>query len=394
MCSRPSQTNISRKASSTASPSSASPSSSTASARLMGNGCRSIWVRGMNRAGTTIEVRDLYKIFGPSPRNYVEAVRRGHSKAELGKSHGHVLGLNNINISMAAGKIQVVMGLSGSGKSTLIRHINRLIEPTSGSIVIDGRNILEMSELELREFRRNRTAMVFQRFALLPHRTVIDNVTFGAEVRGVDKAKSREAGMRWIQRVGLHGFEHRYRTEISGGMQQRVGLARALANDASILLMDEAYSALDPLIRTDMQTMLLDLQSELKKTIVFITHDLDEALRIGDNIVILRDGSIIQQGDSQDILLNPADDYIRRFIKDVNRARFIKVDAVMDPAQKTGAGPTLKSGTTLEVAALELTKASRDCALVTGRDGQPIGLVTLHQITAALSSGEDADPAP
>jgi glycine betaine/proline transport system ATP-binding protein len=361
----------------------------------MGTGCRNIWVRSVSKGDATIEVRDLYKIFGVSPKEYVDAVRGGLSKAELGRSHGHILGLNNINISMAAGKIQVIMGLSGSGKSTLIRHINRLIEPTSGSIVIDGRNILEMSELELREFRRNRTAMVFQRFALLPHRTVIDNVTFGAEVRGVDKAKSRETGMRWIERVGLHGFEQRYPHELSGGMQQRVGLARALANDASILLMDEAYSALDPLIRTDMQTMLLDLQSELRKTIVFITHDLDEALRIGDNIVILRDGSIIQQGDSQDILLKPADDYIRRFIKDVNRARFIKIDAVMDRSQKNGNGATspLRSGTTLEVAALELTKTSRDSALVTDNGGQPIGLVTLHQITAALSSGTETQAA-
>src|SRR5262247_3270500 len=218
----------------------------------------------MSRSETSIEIRELYKIFGKSPEQYVDAVRNGLAKADLAKTHGVILGLNDINISIPAGKIQVVMGLSGSGKSTLIRHINRLIEPTSGSIVIDGRNILEMSELALREFRRNRTAMVFQRFALLPHRTVIDNVTFGAEIRGVDKVKSRETGMRWIERVGLHGFEHRYPHELSGGMQQRVGLARALANDASILLMDEAYSALDPLIRTDMQTMLLDLQSELK----------------------------------------------------------------------------------------------------------------------------------
>ncbi|MEW6634641.1 MAG: glycine betaine/L-proline ABC transporter ATP-binding protein [Pseudomonadota bacterium] len=342
----------------------------------------------MNKGDASIEIRDLYKIFGGSPRQYVQAVRDGLSKAELGKVHGHILGLNNINISMPAGKIQVVMGLSGSGKSTLIRHINRLIEPTSGSIIIDGRNILEMSEVELREFRRNQTAMVFQRFGLLPHRTVIDNVTFGLEVRGIEASKCRQIAMRWIDRVGLIGFEHRYPNELSGGMQQRVGLARALSNDASILLMDEAYSALDPLIRTDMQTMLLELQAELKKTIVFITHDLDEALRLGDRIVILRDGSIIQQGDSQDILLRPADDYIERFVKDVNRARFIRIDAVMDraPCSEKASLPRLKSGTTLEVAAKELTNSTYDQAVVVDGSSEPLGLVSLRQITAALSS--------
>lgn len=340
----------------------------------------------MTNSGTSIEIRDLYKIFGPNPQRFVEAVRTGLSKEALGRDHGHILGLNNINISMPAGKIQVVMGLSGSGKSTLIRHINRLIEPTSGSIMINGRDVLAMSELELREFRRTGTAMVFQRFALLPHRTVIDNVMFGLEVRGIDKAKSTDTAMRWIERVGLKGFEGRFPSELSGGMQQRVGLARALSNDPAILLMDEAYSALDPLIRTDMQTMLLELQDELKKTIVFITHDLDEALRLGDQIVILRDGSIIQQGSSQDILLRPADDYIARFVRDVNRGRFIRVDAVMD-ATATAAGetlPKLASGTTLEAAVKQLSDAAADAAIVTAENGRHLGKVTLRRIMASL----------
>ncbi|TIS68455.1 betaine/proline/choline family ABC transporter ATP-binding protein [Mesorhizobium sp.] len=342
----------------------------------------------MSRSDASIEIRDLYKIFGNNPKQYVGAVRSGLSKSELSNAHEHILGLSNINISIPAGKIQVIMGLSGSGKSTLIRHINRLIEPTSGSIMINGRDILNMSELDLREFRRDQTAMVFQNFALLPHRTVIDNVTFGLEVRGIDKAKSRETGMRWIDRVGLLGFETRYPTELSGGMRQRVGLARALSNDASILMMDEAYSALDPLIRTDMQTMLLELQSELRKTVVFITHDLDEALRLGDQIVILRDGSIVQQGDSQSILLNPADDYIERFVKDVNRGRFIRVDTIMDPVglSKRSVLPHLKSGSSLEAAAKVLTNSSSDIGIVTGDSDQPLGMVSLRQITAALSS--------
>jgi glycine betaine/proline transport system ATP-binding protein len=249
-----------------------------------------------------------------------------------------------------------------------------------------------MSELELRQFRRNRTAMVFQKFALLPHRTVIGNVTFGLELRGVGTAKAREVGMSWIERVGLRGFDARYPHELSGGMQQRVGLARALSSDAAILLMDEAYSALDPLIRTDMQTMLLDLQSELKKTIVFITHDLDEALRLGDRIVILRDGSIVQQGDSQDIVLRPADDYIARFVKDVNRGRVIKVDAVMQPAPQNvdGSLPQIRSGATLETAAKALTDSAFDKAIVTDGASRPIGAITLRLVTASLSSNPEA----
>jgi glycine betaine/proline transport system ATP-binding protein len=348
----------------------------------------------MNKTDASIEIRDLYKIFGRSPKQYVDAVRNGLPKSELTRVHGHILGLNNINISIPAGKIQVVMGLSGSGKSTLIRHINRLVEPTAGSIIIDGRNVLDMPEHELRDFRRNHTAMVFQRFGLLPHRSVIDNVTFGLEVKGVDRAKSREIGMRWINRVGLDGFESRFPHELSGGMQQRVGLARALSTDASILMMDEAYSALDPLIRTDMQTMLLDLQKELKKTIVFITHDLDEALRLGDRIVILRDGSVVQQGDSEDILLRPADDYIERFVRDVNRGRFIKIDAVMDRAasQPDSSLPVLRSGTTLEAAAKQLAKTTSDAAIVVNDTGHSLGKITLRQISSAMSTANELEP--
>ena len=282
------------------------------------------------------------------------------------------------------------MGLSGSGKSTLIRHVNRLVEPTAGSIMIEGQDILQMSEQQLRSFRREKTAMVFQKFALLPHRTVLDNVSFGLEVRGMDRTQSRKTAQKWIERVGLKGFDARYPHELSGGMQQRVGLARALSNDASILLMDEAYSALDPLIRTDMQTMLLELQQELNKTIVFITHDLDEALRLGDQIVILRDGSVVQKGNSQDILLNPADDYIRRFVKDVNRGRFLQVDAIMRPPSGMESGlPRVTSGTTLEDAARAMSHEQSDAAAVVSGSGEMLGRVTLRQITAALSGSEE-----
>lgn len=332
-----------------------------------------------------IRVENVSKIFGADPAAALARVWDGMGKTELLEATGHVLGLHEINLDIREGETFVIMGLSGSGKSTLIRHINRLIEPTSGSIMIDGRDILSMSEEELRDFRRRGTAMVFQKFALLPHRTVIENVLFGLEVRGIDKAKARDDAMRWIERVGLKGFEGRYPNELSGGMQQRVGLARALTNDTSILLMDEAYSALDPLIRTDMQTMLLDLQKELGKTVVFITHDLDEALRLGDGIVILRDGSIVQQGNSQDILLRPADDYIERFVKDVNRGRYIKVDGVMSPVNGSAApGMRLPTGTTLEVAVKELSHAGQTEAVVTGADGKPLGVAKLQNIMEAL----------
>jgi glycine betaine/proline transport system ATP-binding protein len=354
----------------------------------MARACRGTGATRMSDRLASIEIRDLYKIFGRSAAKHIDAIRGGLSKADLQRTYGQVLALNNISISIAAGKIQVVMGLSGSGKATLIRHINRLIEPTSGSILIDGRDVLAMGERELRDFRRNRTSMVFQRFALLPHRTVLENVAFGLEVRGVAAPKARDVGMRWIERVGLHGFDARYPHELSGGMQQRVGLARALSNDAPILLMDEAYSALDPLIRTDMQTMLLDLQAELKKTVVFITHDLDEALRLGDQIVVLRDGSIIQHGDGQDIVLNPADDYIRRFVKDVNRGRIVKVDRVMRPIPTNARDglPQVRADATLDAAAKLLADGSSDEAIVVDAVDRPVGAISLRLIASALSA--------
>jgi glycine betaine/proline transport system ATP-binding protein len=333
-----------------------------------------------------IRIRHLYKIFGRSPRTFLDAVKGGMSKAELNEKHGHVLGLRDINIDMPAGGIQVVMGLSGSGKSTLIRHINRLIEPSTGEILVGDIDVVTMNHDELRRFRRERTAMVFQNFALLPHRTVLDNVVYGLEIRGLPRAEQEAAARRWIERVGLQGFERRYPRQLSGGMQQRVGLARALANDAPILLMDEAFSALDPLIRMDMQTVLLDLQKEIRKTIVFITHDLDEALRLGDRIAILRDGEIVQQGSGQDIVLRPADDYISTFVKEVNRGRVIQVESVMSAignAESAGA-LSIPAGSVLEDAARLLTESARDSALVADPQGKPIGRVDMRTIVAAM----------
>ena len=330
-----------------------------------------------------IEIRDLYKIFGPNGRDYVDAVRNGMTKAELNERHGHVLGLKDINIHCPAGEITVVMGLSGSGKSTLIRHINRLIEPTTGEVLYEGVDVTRMSKSELMQFRRHKTAMVFQRFALLPHRTVIENATYGLDIQGVASDVARERAQYWLDRVGLSGFEDSYPNQLSGGMQQRVGLARALATDAEILLMDEAYSALDPLIRMDMQTVLLDLQRELKKTVVFITHDLDEALRLGDKIAILRDGEVVQQGTGQEIVLSPADAYISDFVKEVNRGRVIVVDTIMEPGGTEGE-VTLPSGMHLEEAAKIMVEADAHHGTVRGADGRPLGRVSMVKIISSM----------
>jgi len=334
-------------------------------------------------ADNSIEVKGLYKIFGPHGEKYIEAVENGMSKDELNAKHGHVLGLKDINIHMPSAKIQVIMGLSGSGKSTMIRHINRLIEPTAGEVIYQGHDVCQMSKSDLQEFRRHKTAMVFQKFALLPHRTVIDNTLFGIELQGVARGESEERARHWLSRVGLDGFEDNYPNQLSGGMQQRVGLARALTNDAGILLMDEAFSALDPLIRMDMQTILLELQEELHKTIVFITHDLDEALRLGDRIAILRDGAVIQQGTGQDIVLNPADAYISDFVKEVNRGRVIKVDTIMSSGAAS-AEIQIPSGSSLEFAAKKMTDTGQSTAAVIDASGVAVGGLTMKAVIDAM----------
>ena len=277
-----------------------------------------------------ISIKSLYKIFGKNPKRAMEHVQNGIGKDQLLEKHNHVLGLSDINLDIEDKSIQVVMGLSGSGKSTLIRHINRLIEPTSGSVNVEDQEITNLDLGELRDFRRQKTAMVFQKFALLTHKTVLENVSFGLDIQKKDPNKTKDKAMEWIERVGLTGYEKKYPQHLSGGMQQRVGLARALTNDAGILLMDEAFSALDPLIRKDMQDMLLELQKELHKTVVFITHDLDEALKLGDNIAILKDGKMDQEGIPAEIILNPKTEYVRKFVEDVNRTRVLKAKHIME----------------------------------------------------------------
>lgn len=281
---------------------------------------------------TLIKIEGLFKLFGNNPKKHMPLVAQGLTKDDILAKTGHTLGLKDINLDIRKGEIFVIMGLSGSGKSTLIRHFNRLIDPTEGKVIIEGTNIMTLDTKALREFRQKKMSMVFQRFGLMPHNTVIENVSFGLKAQGVDKETRLKKAQQWLNDVGLGGYEEQYPAQLSGGQQQRVGLARALCTDAEILLMDEAFSALDPLIRSEMQDQLIDLQAKLHKTIVFITHDLDEALRIGDRIAILRDGELVQVGEPADILLHPADDYVEKFVRDVNRARALTVDTVMQPA--------------------------------------------------------------
>lgn len=334
-------------------------------------------------AAVGISIKNLYKVFGPTPALYIDAVRQGMSKQELHDEHGHVLGLRDINIDMPGGAIQVVMGLSGSGKSTLIRHINRLIDPTAGELWVGDQDVITMNPRQLLRFRRERTAMVFQNFALFPHLTVLENTEYGLQIQHVARKKRREAALRWIERVGLKGYEASYPNQLSGGMQQRVGLARALTNDAPILLMDEAFSALDPLIRSDMQSILLELQQELGKTIVFITHDLEEALRLGDRIAILRDGEVVQQGTGQQIVLKPANDYISSFVKDVNRGRVIRCRTLMTPGVGVE-GPTVDASLVIEEAARLLSSEGKDVANVVNSKGKVLGSISMSDIIAAM----------
>ena len=281
---------------------------------------------------TKVEVKNLTKIFGKRVGKAKALLDAGKSKAEILAATDSTIGVNQANFTVNEGEIFVIMGLSGSGKSTMIRMLNRLIQPTSGQVLIDGKDVMSMDKQALRELRRKTMSMVFQSFALLPNRTILQNAEFGLEIQGVDKDTRQKAANDALELVGLHGYADQYPDQLSGGMQQRVGLARALANNPEILLMDEAFSALDPLNRKDMQDELLDLQANMQKTIIFISHDLNEALRIGDRIMIMKDGEIVQLGTPEEILSQPADAYVERFIEDVDRSKVYTAGNVMERA--------------------------------------------------------------
>jgi glycine betaine/proline transport system ATP-binding protein len=333
-----------------------------------------------------VKISNLTKIFGPNAKSVLKHVENGMGKDDLLREHKHVLGLSNINLNLKNKNIEVIMGLSGSGKSTLIRHINRLIEPTTGSIMIGGEDVIQMSAEQLRKFRQQKTAMVFQSFALLPHKTVMDNVCYGIHLQGIVGEEAEKRAQKWIDRVGLDGYEDRYPSQLSGGMQQRVGLARALTCDTEILMMDEAFSALDPLIRSDMQDLLLELQSELHKTVIFITHDLDEALKIGDQIAILNGGELIQHGSPQNILMNPADDYVKDFVKKVNRSHVLHAESVMIDAKpsETGTNVIVKESDTIDNVLCEILRSNAEYAVVRNESGTDTGYLTKHCIAQVV----------
>ena len=283
----------------------------------------------MSSERALIEVEGLWKVFGDRPGRVFQSEYESTSRAEIQEALGLVVALRDVSFRVLAGNIFVVMGLSGSGKSTLVRCLIRLIEATSGQIRFDGEDIRKFSPKELMQFRRTKVAMVFQHYSLLPHRNVVDNVAYGLKIRGVDKEARYKSAEEAIEVVGLGGWENYFPREMSGGMQQRVGLARALVMNSEVILMDEPFSGLDPLIRREMQDQLITLQSNLKKTIVFITHDLNEALKLGDRIAIMRDGEIIQEGSPEDIVMRPTDDYVIEFVRDVSRAKIIRAKAIM-----------------------------------------------------------------
>ncbi len=334
-----------------------------------------------------ITVKNLYKIFGSDPQKGLELLKQGKNKEQIYEETGLTVGVQNSSFTVNKGEIFVVMGLSGSGKSTLVRMFNRLIEPTAGEIIIDGEDVLKMNQNELVMFRRKKTGMVFQSFALMPHLTVMDNVCFGLDLDKVDKQKREERALDALKQVGLEGWGKAYPKQLSGGMQQRVGLARGLAVDPDIMLMDEAFSALDPLIRTEMQDELLKLQDQHERTIVFISHDLDEALRIGDRIAIMEGGRIVQVGTPEEILQNPADDYVRAFFRGVDPTGVISAGDIVRDSQPTFVWHSYEAGPRAVME--KLSDADREFGYIIGSERQFHGVVSTESLQKVVETESD-----
>jgi glycine betaine/proline transport system ATP-binding protein len=343
---------------------------------------------GDMRTEPTLHVGDLWKVFGPKGDNLIGTPDADLPRSELLAKRGCVAAVKNISFDVAEGEVFVVMGLSGSGKSTLVRCLTRLIEPTAGTVSIEGDDITKASESKLRDLRRTCVSMVFQHFGLLPHRTVIDNVGYGLEVRGMSKAKRRARAAEVVEMVGLKGYEKAYPDQLSGGMQQRVGLARALANDPRLLLFDEPFSALDPLIRRDMQDEVIRLQGDLKTTMVFITHDLQEAVKLGDRILIMRDGECVQVGTPAEIVAEPADDYIRDFVSDVPKSHVLTLQYVMRAPRPDDSleGPAMSSDTVVQKAAHAALQSDHPVRVVD--EGKLVGIVDDEAILRVVVAEE------
>lgn len=332
-----------------------------------------------------IAFQNVFKVFGSRASDAVKMIEAGSDKSEILSRTGCTVGVNDVSFDIRAGEIFVVMGLSGSGKSTLLRLINRLIEPTLGSILVDGEDVTRMSKRDLIQLRRRDMSMVFQSFALLPNRTVLENAAFGLEVSGEPEATRREKAMKALSAVGLDQYAQSSPDQLSGGMKQRVGLARALASEPTILLMDEAFSALDPLIRTEMQDELLRLQTEHSRTVVFVSHDLDEAMRIGDRIAIMQDGAVVQVGTPEDIVINPANDYVRSFFRNVDVSQVFKAG---DIARQTQVTLIERPGMDVNAALERMRRHDRDVAIVVSRDKKYQGMVTAESLAAAIKGAE------
>lgn len=330
---------------------------------------------------TQIKIENVSKIFGSKPKSVIPLVQQGMGKEEILKKTNHTVGVYDVSMEINKGEIFVIMGLSGSGKSTLIRCFNLLNKPTSGAIYVDGENIVDYNSTELKKFRQEKIAMVFQHFGLFSHRTVLANVEYGLEIKEVSKEERQKIALKNIELVGLKGYEDKYPGELSGGMQQRVGLARALANDPDILLMDEPFSALDPLIRREMQLELLDIQERLQKTIIFITHDVNEAFKLGDRVAVMKDGVVEQVGTPEEIIETPANDYITEFIKDIDRSKILQAEHVM---MKPNALVSLKDG--LQVAVTEMRKNGISSVFVVNKQRHLEGIVTIDDAIEAIKN--------
>lgn len=329
-----------------------------------------------------MEVKDVTKVFGKNIKKTIQLLKEGKTKGEILKLANSTVGVNRANFKIHSGEIFVIMGLSGSGKSTLVRMLNRLIEPTAGDVLIDGESIVKMNKEQLRDVRRKKISMVFQNFALFPHKTIVENAEYGLEIQGIEKDLRRQKAIEALQLVGLKGYEDQYPNQLSGGMQQRVGLARALANDPDVLLMDEAFSALDPLIRKDMQDELLQLHDSVGKTIVFITHDLDEALRIGDRIALMKDGQVVQIGTPEEILVNPSNEYVEKFVEDVDLSKVITAGKIAKRAETV----QLEKGPRVALALMKNLGISS--IYVVDKQNKLLGAVTAQGAKEALDKGK------